>query len=716
MVSQAGREMLMSASSSISLSRRMVGHVGGRTATLVAWSLCALTLVLVAGALAIARLNRTEPEVWLIALGVVSSGIVGGVVASRRPANPVGWLFASGAVGFALRAFGSEYATYGLVTRAGSLPGALALAWLQAILVIPVIVSILALVPLFFPDGQLVSPRWRPVVWLTIGWSVVETVRSAVRPGDLQDVPGVDNPVGITSLRPIIEFIDGPTLAIWLAILFAVSASLVVRLRRSAAEERQQVKWLAYAVVGWVLMVLLTYPAAAIDPTAERAASIGVAFAFAGIPLAAGIAVLRYRLYDIDLIINRTLVYGLLTVGVAGVYVLVVGYLAAIIHARDQLAVSLLSTGLVALLFQPMRERLQRAVNRLMYGERDQPYRVLSRLGQRLEATLAPEEILAAIVQTVASALKLPYAAIALRHEDAVVVAAATGQPVANALRLPLVYQGEPVGELRLAPRAGDGALSAADRRLLEDLARQAGVAVHAVRLAADLQRSRERLVTAREEERRRLRQDLHDGLGPGLASVSLQLAAARNLVGDKPDAVVMLTEIKAQLQDAVADIRRLVYALRPPTLDELGLVGAISEHAARLGHGGLRISIEAPESLPPLPAAVEVAAYRIALEGLTNISRHARARSCVMRLSVVEPGADDRPGGDGHRTLSSRRVVCLELVDDGRGMDPSARPGAGLVSMRERARELGGAFVIEPASGGGTRLYARLPIPADGS
>lgn len=688
---------------------------GARSSGWTAWLLCALTLVLVGGALSLARFNQTEPEILLIAVGVVSSGLVGGVIASRRPTHLIGWLFAVDAVAFAFMAFGSEYATYGLVTEPGSLPGALVLAWVQSLLVVPVVVSILVLLPLYFPDGHLVSWRWRPVLWLAAGWASYEAVVSAVRPGELQNVPGVDNPLGITSLRPLIEVMDGPSLAIWLAILVAASASLVVRLRRSAAEERQQVKWLAYAVVGWVLMVLLTFPAAAIDPAAERAVSVGLAIAFAGIPIAAGMAVLRYRLYDIDVIINRTLVYGILTVGVAGIYVLVVGYLAAVFHARDQLAVSLLSTGLVALLFQPMRERLQRGVNRLMYGERDQPYRVLSRLGQRLEATLAPDDILPAIVQTVADALNLPYAAIGLRHGGGIVVAAATGRPVANLLRMPLVYQGEPVGELHLGPRAGDNTLSPTDRRLIEDLARQAGVAVHAVRLTTDLQRSRERLVAAREEERRRLRQDLHDGLGPAVASMSLQLTAVRNLVAHEPAAVEMLTQVKAQMQDAVADIRRLVYGLRPPTLDELGLVGAISEHAARLGPGGLRASVETREPLPPLPAAAEVAAYRITLEALTNVARHARATSCVVRLSVGDRGSDGGFDAAGQGPGPTARELRVEIVDDGRGVDPAARAGTGLVSMRERAMELGGTVVLEPVDGGGTRVRARLPITSDG-
>lgn len=696
------------------LSWRTPHSIGCRAVNWAAWSLCGLTLALIAGALLLARLNGADADDLLLSIGVVSAGLVGGVVASRRPANPIGWLFVAGAAAFALMAMASEYAMYGLVTRPGSLPGALAFGWLHAVLIVPVVVVMYALIPLVFPNGRLISPRWRAVLWLAIAWAVLETMLTALRPGELQNLPGVANPLGVASLRPVTELVADPSLAVWLAILIGTSASLVVRLRRSGAEERQQVKWLAYAGIGWVLMVLLSFPADALGPVAAMVVEVGIAVSFAGIPVAAGIAILRHRLYDIDVIINRTLVYGVLTVGVATVYVVVVGSLATVFSLRDHLAVSLLSTGLVALLFQPIRERLQRGVNRLMYGERDQPYRVLSRLGERLEATVAPDETLPAVVQTIADSLKLPYVAIGLLHEDGIAVVAATGRPGANPLRLPLVYHGEPVGQLLLSPRAGEGGLSPADRRLLDDVARQAGVAVHAVRLTADLRRSRERLVAAREEERRRLRHDLHDGLGPTLASMSLQLAAVRTLVAHEPEAVEMLTQVKTQMQDAVADIRRLVYGLRPPTLDELGLLGAIREHAARLSQGGLCVTVAASEPLPPLPAAIEVAAYRIILEALTNVARHARAASCVVRLSVIEPRGDGGSWETGPGARSTERVLRVEVVDDGHGVVPNTRAGAGLISMRERAAELGGTVVMERADGGGTRVSARLPFGDD--
>ena len=224
-----------------------------------------------------------------------------------------------------------------------------------------------------------------------------------------------------------------------------------------------------------------------------------------------------------------------------------------------------------------------------------------------------------------------------------------------------------------------------------------------AVRLSADLQRSRERLVEAREEERRRLRRDLHDGLGPQLSSQALTVDAVRALMRRDPDAAErLLLELKADAQDAVADIRRLVYGLRPPALDDLGLLGALRESAAQYSTKGLNVSVQAPEDLPPLSAAVEVAAYRIAQEALTNVAHHAGARACTILLAMEEAG-----------------VLCVEVRDDGLGI-PGARENSsvgtrvGLTSMGERAGELGGSLVVEALSEGGTRVLARLPLPEE--
>jgi signal transduction histidine kinase len=335
------------------------------------------------------------------------------------------------------------------------------------------------------------------------------------------------------------------------------------------------------------------------------------------------------------------------------------------------------------------------------------------------------------IVETVKEALKLPYVAITLATDDQrpmtndgsestvdwSTIAAASGSPVGNSVRLPLVYQGETVGELVLAPRTPGETFGAADRRLLQDLAHQIGVAVHAVhltadlqRLTTDLQRSRERLVLAREEERRRLRRDLHDGLGPTLAALALTASNVGDLIPINPSAATALaTDLQNEIRATVADIRRLVYDLRPPALDELGIVAAIRERAIQIGRresevgnrgtedGGpgsrrLKVIVEAPEHLPPLPAAVEVATYRIVQEALTNVVRHAQADTCIVRLSLTD-------------------ALEVEIVDDGAGLPPEHPAGVGLFSMRERAAELGGSCVIERNHGNGTRVYARLPV-----
>jgi signal transduction histidine kinase len=329
-----------------------------------------------------------------------------------------------------------------------------------------------------------------------------------------------------------------------------------------------------------------------------------------------------------------------------------------------------------------------------MYGERDNLYGVLSRLGRRPEAALEPRSVLPTVIKTVAGALKLPYVAIAVRLEDRFEVAAARGSPIGEETKLPLNYAGEMIRQPILNPRTPGETFSPADRRLVEDLARQAEVAVHAVRVNADvdLQRSRERLINAREEERRPLRQDLHDGLGPTLATLSLGLdVLLKTLTRDPQEAEAMLRELMAQIQGAVVDVRCLVYGLRPPALDDLGLIPAIREQVSKLcrlvddsaalvarealGKCELHFSVEASGNLPPLPAAVEVACYRIAQEAITNVVRHSGGSSCGARLSIDE----------------SNEWLELEVTDDGVGIPEDRRAGVGMNSMVERVEELGG-------------------------
>ncbi|MCK4901420.1 MAG: GAF domain-containing sensor histidine kinase, partial [Anaerolineales bacterium] len=364
-----------------------------------------------------------------------------------------------------------------------------------------------------------------------------------------------------------------------------------------------------------------------------------------------------------------------------------------------------LATGLVALLFQPLRERLQAGVNRLMFGERDDPVAVLGSLSRRLEAAADPEAILPGIVDTVGQALKLPFVAIEVNNGQTTKVVAEFGDESESSECLPLIHQSKTVGQLLFARRSPNESFSEAEYKLLRNIARQTGAAVHAVKLTADLRRSRQQLVTAREEERRRLRRDLHDGLGPVLASQGLKMAAASKLLDTDPQkARQMLENLAAQNEATVAEIRRLVYNLRPAALDELGLVGAVRDYTVELngdlGHANrLQVNVQEPENgLPSLPAAIEVAAFRIATESLTNVSRHSQARRCLVSFRI-----DSNQAG---------QTLRLEIGDDGLGLPQECKPSVGLSSMRERAEEVGGSFQIESTPHQGTRVIAHLPLP----
>ncbi|MDP8950185.1 MAG: histidine kinase [Actinomycetota bacterium] len=672
---------------------------GGRLARFL-W---AFSVVLVALSAVLLVLNRNVEDpvapYWLnLAASALALSTVGALLASRRPENPIGWLLGASGLLYAVLVAVGEYGAYALLTEGGSMPGGVVAAWLGSWLYV-LGANLVVYSFLLFPDGRLPSPRWRAVAWLVAFAICLDTASLALIPGTLYGYPGVENPFGIEALAGLSGPIGVVTGVLVLVAILTPVIALIARFRRARGDERQQIKWVLYAVAVLVAAIVAVNLWPTLDPSFVGAVMFLVGFL--AIPAAIGVAIFKYRLYDIDLVINRTLVYAALTVCVVGIYILVVGYLGALLRTDDNLIVSLVATGIVAVLFAPLRDRLQRGVNRLMYGERDDPYAVLSRLGDRLGGTLAPEAVLPTVVRTVREALKLPYAAIALKEGKDLAVAAESGSSVDEALRLPLVHQGEKIGELLLAPRAPGESFTPADRSLLDDLAQQAGIAVHAVHLTNDLQRARERLVSAREEERRRLRRDLHDGLGPQLSSQALTIDAALTLLRRDPDsAEALLLDLRAQAQDAVSDIRRLVYALRPPALDDLGLLGALRETAARYGQNGLRVSVNAPEPLPPLPAAVEVATYRIAQEAMTNVARHAAAHACSVSLEI-DDGA---------------RMLRLEVRDDGRGL-PNRWAGApigtgvGLTSMRERTAELGGTLVVETFPEEGTSVRAELPL-----
>ncbi len=413
-------------------------------------------------------------------------------------------------------------------------------------------------------------------------------------------------------------------------------------------------------------------------------------------PIVIAASILRYRAFDIDVVVRRSLVYGGLTVGVLLVYSATVIGLGSIVGSAGSFATSLVATGLSAVAALPIRDALQRAVTRYLYGDRDEPVRAIRRLGDRLALRVEPTTMGQTVVDTVADALRLPYVALELGAPPQTRLVAERGARPDDVVARPLVFNSRPLGQLVVGTASPVETLTGSDLRLLDDLAQQVGAAAHAVLLTEDLRASRERIVTGREEERRRLRRDLHDGLGPTLAAIGMRAEAAESLVTRDPDqAAHVLAELKAEVSAAVDDVRRLVDGLRPPALDELGLVGAIRLAAGRLeGTDTPRIRLEADGMLDRLPAAVEVAAYRIVTEALTNAVRHAEARAVIIRLK-----------GD--------RELRIEVEDDGRGLSADRGNGVGLGSMQERAAELGGECRVEATIAGGTRIVARLPIAA---
>ncbi|WP_426513314.1 histidine kinase [Dactylosporangium sp. McL0621] len=487
-----------------------------------------------------------------------------------------------------------------------------------------------------------------------------------------------------------------------LGLLLVDTGAQVYRYRRvSSPAARQQTKWVLLGLAcGVVLvaanqMVMLALPArVARSPVVQNLdGALTWQLVFTVIVVGIAVAMLRFRLWDVDLVINRTLLYAALTAAVVGVYVLVIGYLGRALRTETTLWMSLVATGVVAVVIQPLRGLLQRGINRVTYGQRDEPYAVVTELGRRLATSLGPRP-LASVVESFAGALKLPYAAIVVYAAGGAVVAAQHGDPVPAPVMLPLTYQSEVVGQLLVASRRPGESLTPRDVSLLQDLAVHLGPAAHAVALGGDLQRSRERLVTAREEERRRLRRDLHDGLGPTLAGLALKAGIVADLIPTDPRAAQEgANRLSNEIRATIADVRRLVYGLRPPSLDELGLVGAVREAALACRPPGPTIVVEG--DLSALPAAVEVAAYRIIHEALTNVDRHAGAGACTVRMARESD-------------------LILEISDDGVGIAATRPAGVGLLAINERAAELGGSVHIGRSGPTGTTVRVRIPLPAD--
>jgi two-component system, NarL family, sensor kinase len=610
---------------------------------------------------------------------IVSYGVAGAVFIDRRPDLIFGWLLA----GVAVLIVAEVLVTFPAADAvAGGDHGALARWGLTPLSFSFLPVAAQGLVNVRFPSGRPASRAGRLLEVAIVAGTVLVVAGGffgSSLGGVVAGAPTLSHP--LTDGTPVGQMADGLVALAPVVILLGLIAGLGVvwRFVRAEGLERQQLKWRAVGVLaGWAL-----FPLAATDRLHVIAAVDSPLFV-----LTLVVPVLRYRLWAIDTILRRSAGYAVVTAMLVAGYVAVAATITRV--ASAQLAAPV-AAAVVAMSFAPLARWVQGLVDRLFYGDRGDPYRTLRELGRRLN--MVPDgDLLDSLAQDIATSLRLPYVAVEGLHG---IRMAGYGEAGPSPERWPLVYEQQVEGFLVASPRRGEDGFDARDRDLLGAIAQQVGVAVHAVGLTTELLRSRQRLVTAREEERRRLRRDLHDGLGPVLTAVGLNLDAARaRLANDRSAAERHIVEAKQATTHALADLRHLVHDLRPPALD-LGLADALRVQVERLRAGSdLSITVEAAQ-LPELPAAVEVAVFRIAVEAVTNTVRHGRARHCWVRIASAE---DD---------------LVLQVTDDGQSDRPWT-PGVGLTAMRERTDELGGTLEAGPTSSGGAGVVARFPLPQE--
>lgn len=597
---------------------------------------------------------------------------VGALIIRRDHRHVLGWIFVAFGQLTAAAALAGVWADRQLA------PHAVAVA-LGAYLWVPALLLGTATLTLYFPDGRLPSRRWLPVAWLA--WAVVafgSVGQVLLGPPLEESYPGVHNPLAVDIDPDASSAIFNALIVIAVGCFVAGLTGVAIRTIRGPRENRAPLWWMLGAFAVMLVGGLL-------GPIPNLIGSLTV-------PVGLGVATLRYGLYDGDRWRGRTALHTIATVVIVAVVALAVGVGAA------QFAGSAVGAVLAAVVIgfgvAPAQGWARRGIDRLFYGDRMQPYVALARLGQRLENALSPEDVLPALVTTVSRSLNLPYAAVTLTGDTE--PAARVGERGRHVEALPLLHGGDRVGTLEVGVRRGQRVLDAGDEALLRDLAAQAAASVGAVLLNRDLLRSRERLVVAREEERRRIRRDLHDGLGPTLAGVALGLDAAhRSALRAGVGESLSLDALHADVEHGLDDLKRIVAELRPAALEDIGLVASLLDYGSLLSASGrILVSVECAEELPELPAAVETAAYFVAREAMNNAARHSRGSHCLVSLSCT----DD---------------LEVRVVDDGRGMSVANPAGVGLGSMAARARELGGDCRVEPVPSGGTCVHARIPVRA---
>jgi signal transduction histidine kinase len=642
-----------------------------------------------------------------------------GLLIAARARSVIGWFLTTVGLFYGLMTFGLAYAVAGVATSPGSLPAArwvgaaLGQFWAYALVT-------LAMLLLVFPDGRPPSPRWRPVLWLGIGGALASYVLFLLKGLPVEVVTGVTipNPFAVPSWHVVV----GPALvgAVWVTVLASVACfvALIQRFRHGDAELRQQIKWLGLvaAAAGACLVVTLASLFACGCDNSSIAGLMFVLLIFIialGIPAAIGIAVFRYRLYDLDLVVSKALVYGALAAVFTGVYVAIVIGLGTVVGDRGSSFLTIVTAVAIAVAFQPVRERARHLANRIVYGKRATPYEVLSEFSDKVATTFAAEDVLPRMAQILATGTGASSARVWLRIDEELHPAASW--PSDGAVAPVAVEDGRP-GEFGLGEHGVEvrhlgellGALSVtmppsdpmnpSKERLVRDLAAQAGLVLRNVRLIEELRASRRRIVTAQDERAKQLERNLHDGAQQQLVALGVQLSLASRLAArESPEMAETLEGLRAQATDALENLRDLARGIYPPLLADQGLVVALEAQARK---AALPVEVEG-DRIGRYPPEVEAAIYFCCLEALQNVAKYADASTA--RLRLVER--------DG--------TVSFTVTDDGTGFDLARTSlGSGLQGMKDRLEALGGALTIDSSPGAGTEVGGAIParVPSSAS
>ena len=671
---------------------------------------------MVVGALVVGRLGGSSLAGYgaFGTASLVTFSLMGGLIAARQPENPIGWIFCAVGLSFAVATLTSEWADYAIVKSPGALPLGPFMSWVAVWAWPPGILLLFTFLLLLFPDGRLPSRRWRAVAWFAVADMVALIVPIAIAAwpirGPLLINIGESAPAAAPDSFKLAYDIQVAGVLVLFVLGLASAASLIFRMRRATGDERQQIKWFAFAAAVLVIVVILASPLFHLPGQLQ-------VLAFPLLPVASAVAILKYRLYDIDVVINKTVIFTTLAAFVTAVYLAVVVGIGAVIGTTgNNVVLSIAATAIVAAAFQPLRERARRLANRLVYGKRATPYEVLADFAERVGEAYSAEDILPRMARILGEGTGASRAEVWLRAGHELHRSASwppSGERAVPALALngdggelptfpgsdravAVRHQGDLLGALTLAKPPNEP-LAPTEEKLLADLASQAGLVLRNVHLTADLQArleelrtSRERLVTAQDEERRKLERDLHDGAQQQLVALAVKTRLADALVAtDAEKAHAMLAELQEGLTDALETLRDLAHGIYPPLLADRGLPAAL-ESQARKSALPVTVTVEGVERYAQ---EAEAAVYFCCLEALQNVAKYANASRVTIRL------------------WSEDDELVFSVTDDGRGFDTArVALGVGVQNMSDRVAALGGSLDLASEPGRGTIVTGRVP------